>query len=74
MPSSSHSEVHVPSPENTFNSLAVFLDGFVDTYLNNASNTTPHSGGHGDDHSESHEPKTLLFLFFAFAVGGKCLY
>jgi sodium/hydrogen exchanger 10/11 len=69
MPSSSHSEVHAPSPENTFNSLAVFLDGFVDTYLNNASNTTPHSGGHGDDHSESHEPKTLLFLFFAFAVG-----
>ena len=69
MPSTPEVGANVPSPGDAFHSIAVFLGGFVDAYrVGNESNTSQHSEHHSGGHDK--EPKTLLFLFFAFAVGG----
>ena len=60
---------HVTDPGAVFRALGAALGDFVEDHVQNASiNSSSHGDGH---HTADHEPKVLLFLFFAFTVGGE---
>lgn len=73
---SRNASLHVTDPGVVFRALGAALVDFVGDHVQNAStNKSSHDDGH---HTADHEPKVLLFLFFAFTVGREwsatCMY
>lgn len=66
---SRNASLHVSDPGVVFRALGAALVDFVGDHVQNAStNKSSHDDGHP---TADHEPKVLLFLFFAFTVGGE---
>ena len=57
----------VSDPGVVFRALREALVDYVGDHVQNATSNSSHEEGHHADH----EPKVLLFLFFAFTVGGE---
>lgn len=65
---SRNASLHVTDPGTVFRALGAVLADFAGDHIQNASTNQRSHGGH---HTADHEPKVLLFLFFAFTVGGE---